>query len=94
VTKPREPHPESDGSESDANTNAGGTADEPEIKRVDLTPSDPVSFEVPPNTNLVVNVTGKQGGGCVSSFLSGCGCLATGFIVVAVVLALIGYSSR
>jgi hypothetical protein len=53
-----------------------------------------VSFEVPPNTNLVVNVVGKQGGGCLSSFFSGCGCLATGFIVLALILAAIGSQTR
>jgi hypothetical protein len=86
--------PEPDDSESVANASADSTANEPDVKQVDLTPSEPVSFEVPPNTNLVVNVAGKQGGGCVSSVLSGCGCLGMGLLVVAVVLAIIGSQSR
>jgi hypothetical protein len=94
VTKTRGPLPEPDDSESDANAIIGGTANEPDAKEVDLTAANPVSFEVPPNTNLVVNVVGKQGGGCVSSFLSGCGCLVTGLFVVALILATIGSYSR
>ncbi len=94
MTKTRGPLPEPDDSESDANVSFSGTANEPDVKEVDLTAADPVSFEVPPNTNLVVNVVGKQGGGCVSSFLSGCGCLVTGLFVVALILATIGSYSR
>ncbi len=94
MTKTRGPLPEPDDSKSDANASVGGTANEPDAKVVDLTAADPVSFEVPPNTNLVVNVVGKQGGGCVSSFLSGCGCLVTGLFVVAMIFAIIGSYSR
>jgi len=94
VTKPRGPLSEPDDSANRPNAKADGTPGEPDVKQVDLTPDDPVSFEVPPNTNLVVNVVGKQGGGCLSSLFSGCGCLATGFIVLVLILAAIGSASR
>ena len=66
----------------------------PTEKYVDLTPGEPVSFEVPPNTNLVVNVIGKQGSNWFSSCLSGCGCLVVGLVVLSFILAAIGASSR
>ena len=94
MTKTRGPLPDSDDPANGANAKADGTSETPEIKEFDLTSNDPVSFEVPPNTNLVVNVVGKQGGGCLSSFFSGCGCLATGFIVLALILAAIGSQTR
>jgi hypothetical protein len=94
VTKPRGPLPNPDDSESAANAGADGSANEPDVKQVDLTPGNPVSFEVPPNTNLVVNVVGKQGGGCVSSILSGFSCLATGFIILVIVMAIVNAFSR
>ena len=71
-----------------------GKNDKPEVRQVDLTPGEPVSFEVPANTNLVINVVGKQGGGCLSSIFSGCSCLVTGFVILAIVLAIIGSFSR
>jgi hypothetical protein len=94
VTKTRGPLPDPDDSTNGSDAKADGTSENPEIKKVELTPDEPVSFEVPPNTNLVVNVVGKQGGGCLSSLFSGCGCLATGFIVLALILAAIGSASR
>lgn len=94
MTKTRGPIPEPDDSKSGVNASAGDAANEPNAKEVELTAADAVSFEVPPNTNLVVNVVGRQGGGCVSSFLSGCGCLVTGLIVVALIFAIIGAYSR
>lgn len=94
MTKPRGPLPEPDDSETGANAGADGTADEPDVKYVDLTPGNPVSFELPPNTNLVVNVVGKQGGGCLSSILSGLSCLATGFIILVIVMAIVNAFSR
>ena len=94
MTKTRGPLPDPDDSANGANAKADGTSEIPEIKEADLTSNDPVSFEVPPNTNLVVNVVGQQGGGCLSSFFSGCGCLATGFIVLALILAAIGSQTR
>ena len=94
MTKPRGPLPNPDDSESAANAGADGSANEPDIKQVNLSPGNPVSFEVPPNTNLVVNVVGKQGGGCVSSILSGCSCLATGFIILVIVMAIVNAFSR
>ncbi|MBJ7433510.1 MAG: hypothetical protein JHC62_03595 [Microbacteriaceae bacterium] len=98
MTKPRGPLPEPDDSESAANASADGTTDgttdEPDVKYVDLSPGNPVSFEVPPNTNLVVNIVGKQGGGCVSSILSGFSCLATGFIILVIVMAIVNAFSR
>ena len=94
MTKTRGPVPSPDDPDSGSNAKADGTSGEPDVKQVDLTPGAPVSFEVPPNTNLVVNVVGKQGGGCLSSLFSGCGCLATGFIVLALILAAIGSASR
>ena len=63
-------------------------------KYVDLTPGEPVSFEVPPNTNLVVNVIGKQGNNWFSSCLSGCGCLVVGLIVAGLILSAFGSLSR
>ncbi|CAB4537252.1 unannotated protein [freshwater metagenome] len=94
MTKTRGPLPDPDDSTNGSDAKADGTSENPEIKQVELTSDEPVSFEVPPNTNLVVNVVGKQGGGCVSSFFSGCGCLATGFIAIALILAAIGSQSR
>lgn len=94
MTKPRGPLPEPDDSESAANASADRTANEPDIKYVDLSADNPVSFEVPPNTNLVVNIVGKQGGGCVSSILSGFSCLATGFIILVIVMAIVNAFSR
>jgi len=94
VTKSRGLEPES---EDPAVVPAGGddgSKDKPEVKQVDLTPGEPVSFEVPANANLVINVVGKQGGGCLSSIFSGCGCLVTGFVILAIVLAIIGSFSR
>ena len=94
MTKTRGPVPGPDDPDSGSNAKADGTSENPEIKKVDLTPDVPVSFDVPPNTNLVVNVVGKQSGGCVSSLLSGCGCLVIGAIVLAMILAAIGSLSR
>ena len=94
MTKPLDPP--NGPSDPESGSSSGGDAqnDGPEIKQVDLTPGNPVSFEVPPNTNLVVNVVGRQGGGCLSSIFSGCGCLATGFIALLVILAMIGSLTR
>ncbi len=94
MTKPPGPLPNPDDSEPATNAGADGTTNEPDVKQVDLTPGNPVSFEVPPNTNLVVNVVGKQGGGCVSSILSGCSCLVTGFIILVIVMAIVNAFSR
>jgi len=69
-------------------------ASPPAEKYVDLTPGEPLSFEVPPNTNLVVNVIGKQGGNWFSSLLSGCGCLIVRLIVAGLVLSAIGSLSH
>ena len=94
MTKPRGPLPEPDDSESTANASADGTTDEPDVKYVDFTPGNPVSFELPPNTNLVVNVVGNQGGGCLSSILSGLSCLASGLIILVIVMAIVNAFSR
>jgi hypothetical protein len=94
VTKPRGPQPEPEDVNSVPNAGSDGTTDEPEVRQVELTPGVPVSFEVPPNTNLVINVVGKQGGGFISSILSGCSCLVSGFIILAIVLAIVGSFSR
>ena len=94
MTKTRGPLPDPDDSTNGSDAKADGTSANPEITQVELTPDAPVSFEVPPNTNLVVNVVGKQGGGCVSSILSGCSCLATGFIILVIVMAIVNAFSR
>jgi hypothetical protein len=94
VTTTRAPLPDPDDSNNGSAANADGPPDNPETKQVDLSPGAPVSFDVPPNTNLVVNVVGKQGGGCLSSLFSGCGCLVIGFIALAVVAAVIGFYTR
>ena len=94
MTETRSPLSDPDNPDSGSSATADGSSEHPEIKQVDLTPNVPVSFDVPPNTNLVVNVVGKQGGGCVSSLLSGCGCLVIGAIVLVLILAAIGSFSR
>jgi hypothetical protein len=94
VTKPRGLQPEPEEPNSDPNAGGNGGTGEPEVKQVDLTPGEPVSFEVPPNTNLVINVVGKQGGGCISSIFSGCSCLASGFIIFAIILVIVGSFTR
>ena len=94
MTTTHAPLPDPDDSDTGSAVNAVGPPDNAETKQVDLSPGAPVSIEVPPNTNLVVNVVGKQGGGCLSSLVSGCGCLVIGFIALAVVAAVIGFYSR
>ena len=94
MTKPRGLQPEPEEPNSEPNTGGDGTTSGPEVRQVDLTPGEPVSFEVPPNTNLVINVVGKQSGGFISSILSGCSCLVSGFIILAIILAIIGSFSR
>ncbi len=94
VTTTRGTEPDPDDPSTGPESTANEPSENPDVKQVDLTPDGSVSFEVPPNTNLVVNVVGKQGGGCFSSLLSGCGCLAGGLIVLALILAAIGSLSR
>jgi len=53
-----------------------------------------VSFEVPPNTNLVVNVIGKQSSNWFSSLLSSCGCVVGGLVVLMFILYAIGSLSH
>ncbi len=74
--------------------------DNPNEKRpemeVPIAPGESTSFEVPPNTNLVVNIVGNQrpgGGGC-SAILSGCGCAVVGFVLLFFVLAACGSLAR
>jgi len=94
VTTSRGLQPDPDEPNAAPNEGVDASKGELEFKQVDLTPGEPVSFEVPPNTNLVINVVGKQGGGFISSILSGCSCLVSGFIILAIVLAIVGSFSR
>ena len=71
-----------------------GPASPPAEKYIELTPGEPVSFEVPPNTNLVVNVIGKQGSNWFSSLLSSCGCVVVGLVVLMFILYAIGSLSH
>ena len=94
MTTSRGLQPDPEDSDSVPNEGVDATKSEPEFKQVDLTPGEPVSFEVPPNTNLVINVVGKQGGGFISSIFSGCSCLVSGFVILAIVLVIVGSFSR
>lgn len=69
-------------------------ADIPDEKRVDVTPGQPVSFEVPANTNLIINVVNEKPQGCLSSLWSGISCLGTGIFVFIVLALIIGSFSR
>ncbi len=66
----------------------------PEEKRIDVTPGQPVSFEVPANTNLTINVVNEKPQGCLSSLWSGLSCLGTGIFVLIVLALIIGSFSR
>ena len=66
----------------------------PEEKRIDVTPGQPVSFEVPANTNLTINVVNEKPQGCLSSLWSGVSCLGTGIFVLIVIAWIIGSVSR
>lgn len=68
--------------------------DTPNEKRVDVTPGQPVSFEVPANTNLIINVVNEKPQGCLSSLWSGISCLGTGIFVFIVLALIIGSLSR
>jgi hypothetical protein len=68
--------------------------DMPEEKRIDVTPGQPVSFEVPANTNLTINVVNEKPQGCLSSLWSGLSCLGTGIFVLIVLALIIGSFSR
>ena len=81
-TQNPEPNP-SDGKDGDAEV--------PEEKRLDATPGQPVSFEVPANTNLTINVVNEKSPGCLSSLGS---CLSwVGYVLIALfVIGLIANS--
>jgi hypothetical protein len=79
--------PEPDPHDGDA-ANAGDP--DPIEKRIDVTPGEPVSFEVPANTNLVINVINEKPQGFFASLLSGLSCFATGFVVLVIVFWIIG----
>ena len=79
--------PEPDPQDSDA---ADDGASGPIEKRIDVTPGEPVSFEVPANTNLVINVINENPRGFLASLFSGLSCLATGFVVLVIVFWIIG----
>ncbi|MDP4585953.1 MAG: hypothetical protein NWS64_01485 [Microbacteriaceae bacterium] len=69
----------------------GATGDDDgvhEEKSVDFTPDQPVSFEVPANTNLVINVVNEKPRGCMSTLDSGFSCLGT-VIIILIVIAVI-----
>lgn len=61
-----------------------------EEKRIEVTPGQPVSFEVPANTNLVINVVNDKPQGCLSSLWSAISCLGTGIFVLIVLAWIIG----
>jgi hypothetical protein len=72
----------------------GDSSAEPEEKRIEVTPGQPVSFEVPANTNLTINVVNDKPQGCLSSLWSGISCLGTGIFVLIVLAVIIGSASR
>jgi len=72
----------------------GGTDGAPVEKRIDVTPGQPVSFEVPANTNLTINVVNEKPQGCLSSLWSGVSCLGTGIFVLIVIAVIICSASR
>ena len=72
----------------------GDVAGAPEEKRIDVTPGQPVSFKVPANTNLTINVVNEKPQGCLSSLWSGVSCLGTGIFVLIVLAVIIGSASR
>jgi hypothetical protein len=86
TTPSTEPEPR-DGTGADS-------AGAPEEKRIDVTPGQPVSFEVPANTNLTINVVNEKPQGCLSSLWSGVSCLGTGVFVLIVLAVIIGSASR
>jgi hypothetical protein len=83
-----EPRPESRGDTD------GADGEVPEEKRIDVTPGQPVMFEVPANTNLTINVVNEKPQGCLSSLWSGVSCLGTGIFVLIVIAVIIGSISR
>jgi hypothetical protein len=80
VNKPRNPEPEPH----------DGDDESIEEKRIDVTPGQPVSFEVPANTNLVINVVNDKPQGCLASLWSAISCLGTGIFVLLVLAWIIG----
>ena len=79
--------PEPDPQDGDTADNGAPEAIE---KRIDVTPGEPKSFEVPANTNLVINVINEKPQGFLASLFSGLSCLATGFLVLVIVFWIIG----
>lgn len=79
MNNPRNPEPEPRDDE-----------DAVEEKRINVTPGQPVSFEVPANTNLVINVVNDKPEGCLSSLWSAISCLGTGLFVLLVLAWIIG----
>jgi hypothetical protein len=73
--------------EDDDRANDDGT---PVERRINVTPGEPVTFEVPANTNLVINVVNDKPRGCLTSLWSGLSCFATGFVVLVIVFWIIG----
>lgn len=59
-------------------------------RHIDVTPGEPVSIEVPSNTNLVINVVTPERESCLSSLFSGLSCVATGFVILVIVFWIIG----
>ena len=88
MSKTPSPEPEPRG---DTNSDKAGASEE---KRIDVTPGQPVSFEVPANTNLTINVVNEKPQGCLSSLWSGVSCLGTGIFVLIVLAVIIGSASR
>ena len=88
MSKTPSPEPEPRG---DTNSDNAGASEE---KRIDVTPGQPVSFEVPANTNLTINVVNEKPQGCLSSLWSGVSCLGTGIFVLIVIAVIIGSASR
>jgi hypothetical protein len=77
--------------EPDPRDGTNGADDElPEQKRLDVTPGQPVSFEVPANTNLTINVVNEKPQGCLSSLWSGLSCLGTGLVVLFIIVMIVG----
>lgn len=86
VSTPDDPQPTPD--QNPETPPADGS--EPIEKYIEVTPGQPVSFEVPANTNLVINVVNEKREGFLSSLWSGCSCLLTGVVVLVIVLYIIG----
>lgn len=74
------PRPTPDPADSEEGSNGA-----PIEKRIELRPGEPVSFNIPADTNLVINVVNEKPKGFLSSLFSGLGCLMSVLFWMAVI---------